>query len=213
MLFDIDYTLFDVDLFRKKLYDDLASTLGMDRVKIEKLGTVAYGDLRRALGYFNPVLFLKVLRKKLDTNISEKVINSVIWEEKKFYACLYPETLEVVTKVAKGATIGIFSKGYDAFQRAKLLKIAHFFEEQHIHINVSKKAMLQDVLDKYKDVQLYLIDDALEVLYGAKMKNKDIVTIWVKRGRYAVNQEPIAGFAPDVTVDNLRGIVRIISNN
>jgi len=213
VLFDIDYTLFDTSRFRDKLYEELSSLPGISGATVEEIGTRAYQNVRKELGYFNPEEFIQELSKGLNGIVSAEDIKRSIWSEGKFKECLYDETIPVLIALEKVATIGIFSKGHDLFQRSKLNQIAHFFDEQHIHIAVNKDIMFEKVLKKYQGEKLFLVDDALDILHKAKNLREDIVTVWVKRGIFAAVQKPIPGFEPNVTVENLRGIEKIIDRN
>lgn len=128
---------------------------------------------------------------------------------------LYKEVLDVLEELAKIATLGIFSEGEKDLQTAKLLKtdIHRHFPQEYVHIVKSKGGMLEEVLAKYRDFTLYLVDDKLPLLYEAKKILPSLFTIWVKRGKYARKQRPIVGFHPDATVLNLRGIIRLVREN
>lgn len=128
---------------------------------------------------------------------------------------IYEEVMQVLDNLSSFATLGIFSKGEIQFQKTKLEKtgMAKFFKEENVHIFDDKDINLIGILDKYKDSKLFLADDKLGILYSAKKHMKQIFTIWVKRGWYAENQEPIPGFTPDGEVENLSEVVRIIKSN
>lgn len=213
ILFDIDYTLFDTEIFRKKLYKNISLAVKEDRSKIESIGKIIYEELRNKYGYFNPIEFIKKFKKRLKSNTDLAAIEKSIWDEKAFQASIYKETVEVLDAVEKSAQVGIFSKGHDRFQRAKLKAIAHFLQIKHIHIVVDKYASLPELIRKYEKHKLYLVDDELEALHSASKLRRDILTIWVKRGKYATKQEPIPEFAPNATVMNLRKITSIIKND
>ena len=82
--------------------------------------------------------------------------------------------------------------------------------EKHIHIIIDKHKSLPAILAKYKSFRLYIIDDALDVLHAAWKLRKDVVTIWVKRGRFANNQVPIPGFNPNKVISNLEEAISVI---
>lgn len=210
VLFDIDYTLFDTEQFRDKLYKGLEDVLEQ---KVQDAGTGIYKDIRKELGYFNPNLFLKRLAKHLKREADKEALRNVIWDEVAMRACIYPETEGTIEQLAKEALIGIFSKGFNTFQRAKLIAIKHFLDDQHIHVTVNKETRLPKLIKKYEGKRLYLVDDALDILSIAKKLDTNIFTIWVKRGRFAEMQEPIEGFVPDAIVLNLRTVVKIVTKN
>lgn len=212
VLFDIDNTLFNTKRFRFALYKSIDKIIKGKRGK--KPSQAVYQNIRQELGYFDPEKFVAQIVKEHNIAESKKLIEETIWNKKNFEEGLYSETKQVLTQLAKrGIDVGIFSKGYTSFQKAKLAVIADLFTSEHIHIAVDKDIIFPKVIEKYKVQKLFLVDDALDVLYKAKKLRDDIFTIWVKRGIFAKVQKPIAGFEPDAIVKNLRRIVSIIEAN
>lgn len=125
---------------------------------------------------------------------------------------VYQEVLDVIEKLQPIAKLGIFSEGKLELQKNKLVQtsIHSFFSDEFVHIVPTKDETLYGILDKYDEFTLFLVDDKLLVLYNAKKYKPSIFTIWVKRGIYAQKQEPIEGFLPDATTDDLRGIVELV---
>lgn len=125
---------------------------------------------------------------------------------------LYEEVEEALKTLSFIAEIGIFSQGEGEFQREKLKQtlIHDHFKEENIHIFVSKDENLGNVLDKYKDREIFLVDDKLEVLKLGKDLNENVYAIWLKRGPFADVQEDIVGFTPDATIFNLSEAVAFV---
>lgn len=211
VLFDIDYTLFNTKLYRRSLYKLLAKVLGHSPNKIALIERRIAHGVGEECGYLNLTLFLQRFSKKLKEE--KDVITKVYFDEDTFKKCLYRETEEIVENLSKQIIIGIFSKGDNFFQRAKIISIKHAFQENHVHISVNKHTSLPKLVNTYKSYKLYLVDDALDVLAHAKILDENITTIWVKRGRFAKTQEPISGFTPDETVLNLRRIAGIVKKD
>jgi phosphoglycolate phosphatase-like HAD superfamily hydrolase len=125
---------------------------------------------------------------------------------------LYSEVLGVLKKLKGTAILGIFSKGETEFQNTKLKQtgIKDFFNQDNVHVFEDKDVNINNVLEKYKDYRIFLVDDKLPVLYGAKTYNPAIFSIWVKRGPFAEKQEALEGFLPDATIENLSSLDKII---
>lgn len=125
---------------------------------------------------------------------------------------IYDEVKNVLEKLSSVAILGIFSEGEEVLQKKKLLEtqIGDHFIKEHMYIVAKKENELEKILETYKNHTIFLIDDKLTILYKAKSTLPHLYTIWVKRGRYAENQEPIEGFVPDSQVDDLTDIVEII---
>lgn len=125
---------------------------------------------------------------------------------------LYEESLETLDMLGASVKLGIFSEGDLDFQKSKLIKtlIHDRFPEEHVHIVESKKLSVTGVIEKYKDSQLILVDDKLEVLEQAKKISENVITIWVKRGPFAESTESI--FTPDHKVSVLSELPALINN-
>ena len=125
---------------------------------------------------------------------------------------VYDEVQGVLRNLSEVAELGIFSEGETDFQKTKLNKtdIKKYFREKYVHISLNKKDEIRNILNKYSNKQLFLVDDKLTILYELKRVLPSIFTIWVKRGIYAKNQKEISGFKPDAKVDNLREIISLI---
>lgn len=126
---------------------------------------------------------------------------------------VYEEVDSVLEKLSDIAKLGIFSEGESSFQRDKLKKtgIGKYFQNQDIYIFSKKEGELGSIFEKYKDMTVFLVDDKLNVLYNAKKMNPLLLTIWVKRGIYAENQEPIKDFVSDYTIETLNQLPDIVS--
>lgn len=125
---------------------------------------------------------------------------------------LYEEAIETLDVLGASIRLGIFSEGDLDFQKTKLVKtlIHDKFPQEHIHIVESKKLSVVGVIEKYKDSQLILVDDKLEVLEQAKEISESVITIWVKRGPFAESTE--SKFTPDYKVSVLFELPALINN-
>src|SRR3989338_8292349 len=121
---------------------------------------------------------------------------------------VYDEVHSVLKNLSNVAELGIFSEGETDFQKTKLNKTD--IKKNYVHIALNKKDEIRNILNKYSNKQLFLVDDKLTILYELKRVLPSIFTIWVKRGVYAKNQKEISGFKPDATVDNLKEIISLI---
>ncbi|MFH1833065.1 MAG: hypothetical protein ABH816_02750 [Candidatus Levyibacteriota bacterium] len=210
ILFDIDYTLFDTQLFREKLYKSIANALGCDIKDSSENIDEMYDEIRAEKGYFQPKIFSLQLARKLGREKDAQLIEKAIFAKENFKNCLYKESLKAIEKLSKIISVGIFSKGYNSFQRNKIKVLKNVLNNKNVHIFVNKRKSLPKIIDRYKDFKLYIIDDALDVLFEAWKLRKDIVTIWVKRGIYAKNQKPIENFKPDAIIKNLGELISVI---
>jgi hypothetical protein len=196
VLFDIDHTLFNTVAFGDAVYEAHADVLTRDQ--------------------FNQIIKgikIGVTQKPKEISIEASIIKT-LWDNADSVKNFYEETPEVLRLIGVNATIGIFSKGDNNFQRKKINSVINLFKEENIHVAKNKIEILSKVLSKYKNYQIYIVDDILEVLFQAKKINKEVLTVWIKRPAYyesyLINQAPIKDFTADFTVTNLREIIPII---
>ena len=129
---------------------------------------------------------------------------------------LYEEVKEVLDKLSKIATLGIFSQGEIAFQNKKLQETAikDYFVEEHKHIVEYKIDVIKDILERYKsNAKVFFVDDWLGILGESKKIAPNIFTIWMKRGEYAHTQKMHSDFTPDAVVTNLTEVLPLIKLN
>lgn len=210
ILFDIDYTLFDTAVFRERLYKAVALVLEKDVVTFSQDAKEIMDSMTKESGYFHPKEFSKILSRKLGIKERKIMIEKALLAADNFKDGLYKESIMVVEKLTKENKVGIFSRGYNLFQRKKIHGLTHLLEKKYIHITVDKYKSIPEIIKKYKNYKLYIVDDALGVLHAFYKLRNDVVTIWVKRGRHAIIQKPIKEFQPNVTVTSLEQIIPVI---
>lgn len=212
VLFDIDFTLFDTEAFRDKMYRSILKSTSFRDTEHKQLIQRVYEGIVSEFGYFTPRIFLERMVKLFPSGVD--VIEKAIWDKANFKGNFYDEIQKVLEVISKFALVGIFSKGFSKrWQKRKLSEIKHFFVKDNIHITINKHSMLPGILKKYSTKKLYLVDDALDILQAAKILRSGIYTIWVKRGKYAMVQKPIPGFEPDATVADLKDVVDIVEKD
>ncbi|MEX2007182.1 MAG: hypothetical protein WD992_00200 [Candidatus Levyibacteriota bacterium] len=128
---------------------------------------------------------------------------------------LYEEVVGVLVEIATHATLGIFSEGDMEFQRNKLMKtdIMNHFNEEDIHIFTEKTTPIPQVLNKYKDYKVFLVDDRPSILGKVKKNSPSVFTIFIDREkRIWKGDEPI-DYSADATVSTLNEVIPLIVNN
>lgn len=127
---------------------------------------------------------------------------------------LYDDVLSVLKQLSQLGDVGILSQGQTDFQLKKLLNtnIHDRFVREHIYIVAQKDESLNQTLSHFKQPQkkIIFIDDRLTGLYYAKQAIPHLITIWLRRGRYAETQVPIDGFSPDATVTDFHAIIPLV---
>lgn len=206
VLFDIDYTLFDVGKYKKLVFSKLQDLLP-EKVEIFNLAQISYEKVREQ-GIFTPTVFTGIFLKNISVDIDRDILTRVWTDPEILSQCIYEETFSVLENLKKQVLIGIFSSGHEPLQRAKIATISHLLEDRNIHIYPIKENKLEEVISEYKDKKIYLIDDFLEILQKAKGLNKNIISIWIKRGKFA--EITTVKFKPDHVMYNLKGLFPLI---
>jgi FMN phosphatase YigB (HAD superfamily) len=124
----------------------------------------------------------------------------------------YDEVPDVLATLSKTTILGIFSEGEEEFQIMKLKKtnIYDFFDKDHIYVEILKKAKIKLISEKYVGASVWVIDDKLPILALMKSALPMAKTVWIRRGEYAMNQKPVDGFNPDVEIDTLSELRKLI---
>lgn len=210
ILIDIDYTLFNAGTFREHLFSEIAEVSGISKQLCEHV----YLEYVKIAAPFSPDEYIDLLlTDHIQKDAIKKRIRDIIFNSDIHKQHLYSESEETVIALGKLGKLGIFSQGHEDFQKAKLDSIVHYFSVGHIHIVPNKKMSVAKTFQKYTDEHVFLIDDSLPVLGEVKNLAPHVFTIWMKRGKYAENQDPIAGFKPDSVIVNLRQAIDIVGKN
>ncbi len=210
VLFDIDYTLFDTTRFKQLVADMLVSYVPHADVK---LIDEVYYEVRQK-GSFDPKLFAQLFTKKHALTVAEEEIESLWFDTDTIKKALYPEVLLTLQKLQErnNIALGIFSAGKTAFQLQKISSLSDFFETKHVHVAEFKEETLPELMRTYQREKVVLIDDLVTILHKAKLLKNDLFTIWIKRGKFALQAELPSGFEPDAIVTNLADVVSLLKD-
>ncbi len=211
ILFDIDYTLFDVGKYRELVFAKL-HTFFPEIPNFNEIAAQSYDEIRQT-GWFTIPTFTKQLVAHISTKVLLKTLEDVWRDEKLLEEAIYPEAWGVLTLLTEwGYDLGIFSSGHWNFQKSKITKLAHFFKDEHIHIHALKDAELPRIIQKYEGKKVLLIDDYIPVIENAKKVDKHITAIWIKRGRLAEKVSPSLAYPPDYSIETLEELPTIVQS-
>ncbi len=213
VLFDIDFTLFNSKRYRDRFTEQIQQLIDYKGDDFGQISEEVYQALRKNLAYFDPQLYSERLSEKLQIPIDGKKIEEIILNEELMEESLYEDTIEVLKFLAKqeGLILGVFSAGLMRAQQLKIKKLENYFHRDHIHIFEFKKHhALSEMLEKYRDDEIVIVDDMIHVLYEAKKIRSDIFTIWIKRPERSTQDSRIDNFEPDSIIRSLREVVPVI---
>lgn len=213
VLFDIDYTLFDVGHFDKNFHPYLAQLFSLDEKLVNEESIKTIIALIREEHFLDIDKYLSILLSKFKKEKYKEEIEKFLFGGDFFKNGFYPD-VEITLRTLKDfVRLGIFSQGDEKLQGAKIEQsgFGHFFEKELIYLIKPKKLDFLPSLKKMHSWnKIYLVEDKLTILYEVKKQMPSVFGIWIKRGWYAENQKEIPGFKPDATITNLREIVKIV---
>lgn len=212
LLLDIDGTFYDVVKAKEMYKNTLSKKLKISKSTLNAEIDKTYLVLNKQIGYFVPSAFSKELSIKLK-NDDLKMFNEVVWDDNKFNKSMYKDTYEFLNKIHKTVEVLIFSKGDKKFQTRKLKTINKYIKKNNIHIYPNKIIKLKNLINKFKNKEIFIIDDSPEVINKAKSINKNIITILIKRASYNKNYNYNQTIYADYKVKNLTSVVKIIKSN
>lgn len=201
IFFDIDRTLFDVETFLNDFYVGISFKFKLTDESLDEIKSL-YKQVKLEMGYFIPSLFLDRIHNSF-SNITPTELHSLFWGE-LVQKNLYTDVDEL-NELSKSVKIGIFSKGDEKFQKEKLKKFEKIVNEKDVYIFPSKIEELKEVLSKYSEYKIYLIDDDVNILQKIKEYNSKIFTILIDRKKNMVKFDKI-----DAKVENLYQIKELI---
>ncbi len=175
ILFDIDGPLLDAEKFGKSIRTSFIKVLKVNEEELMRAIADYYAALESTTD-FNPKDIVVHISKRY--NIDPILLDNIFWKEDKHYKdSLYPEVVSVLEKLSKEKTLGIFSQGFEEFQRHKLEAsgIQKFFEQDEIF--VYRRKLSEEAIGGLPKGAL-VIDDNHEVV----LKLSDYVdVIWMNR--------------------------------
>lgn len=177
LLFDIDYTLFNTDIFRNKIIEETLSQFKLDEKRVRQFYFEYERNINTPVG-INIKHFTEQIGKEF--NLSPELLFSIMMDRKRLYLeSLYPDTISTLTLLSKEYTLGIFSQGYRSFQENKLKKcgIISNFKREYIYIFPDKT--LGSVLKTLPENAI-IIEDKLSVVQLIK---SPLRTIHINRGK------------------------------
>lgn len=216
VLFDIDYTLFDVSYFHKNLYKRLEKITGIESEKLKNNSLEIISDLINKESFLDINRYMDLLLGSVSKAEFKKKFEDLLFNQYFFKNGFYKEVGKTLKDLEKIAEIGLFSHGDEKFQWAKIEQsdFKHYFKNELKHITSRNKLdLLPGIKSKNKNNRVYLIDDNPEIIYSAKKIMPALFTIWLKRGKYVDRAKDYLDFNPDDKIDNLLEVVDIVKNN
>lgn len=189
LLFDIDYTLFDTDIFRSTSLREIALRCNLDGKRVREF----YAEYRK--GDQNPAgINMKHFAEQIgkEFNLSPTSLFSIVMDTQKLYRdSLYSDVIKILTILSKEYPLGVFSQGYREFQENKLKQcgIISYFKKEYIFIFPDKT--LSSVLSSLPE-NAVIIEDKLSVVQKI---NPPLIAIQMDRSNTQKYSPSVASLA------------------
>lgn len=216
VLFDIDHTIFNATLYRDKLYKSLARELKYGLDHFYEIGEKAYKKIRKTKHFLSPEDFLDTILPPHKTPADLERSKQIFWDEKLYESSIFPDVKKTFSYLAKAnILIGIFSTGDLKHQKIKISSLKEYLAENHIYIAPDKLKIIKGTIDGYKKYKIYFVDDYPQILESAKIHNKNVFTVFIKRSESTSARGLVIpdNFQPDATITNLSQLTDIIRTN
>lgn len=201
VLLDIDRTIFDPESFLEEFYEQLINRFNLTANQKSKLFKI-YSE-SKPQGYFNPQIFLSNIAKTFNLRLDR--VSNLFWNQNLINRHLFNDS-DVLFKLSGKVQIAVFSKGDKKFQSQKLIKFKTLLNNENIYIFPNKIENFLEVLKKYSDHKIYLVDDDSMVLQEAKSINPQIFTILIDRENKKEKNDKI-----NAKVENLYQILALLN--
>lgn len=199
ILFDIDYTLIDCDIIKKKPIENVARNFGIEIEKINDARDKYYEGLK-STSDIDPDELLGVIQKQ--TGIPLVELKKNYYDPTIYIESLYPGVKETIEEINLDKfQLGVFSEGRDYYQKFKLEAsgLLPYFDQKLMFIKRRKKSpQYIRTLPKNSIV----VDDRLDVVNQLR-ESGWVNPVWINRGDKKVN--------PDIkTIFNLIELLPIL---
>ncbi len=212
-LFDIDYTIFNTNLYRKKLFENLAHVLECQVDDFSEIGKNVYKKLRQTTPYLTPSLFLEAILDITNKPNKLKDAQTVFWDKGLYESCIYPDVKQTFSYLTdNNVQIGIFSTGNLEHQKIKVESLKEYLIDNHTYISLDKLEIIKNTFNASSSHQTFLIDDYPQVLENAKEHNNKVIIIYINREDGHPDTVLPNNFKPDATITNLELLIDIINS-
>lgn len=204
-IIDVDNTLINTDAIKIYWFETLQT-----RYKIKKnTFTRAYNNAKSSTGFLDT----DKLGKKLGIDIN-------FFKNTPFQKFIFENTHDNIKKIKKLGKVIIFSLGEKKYQEIKIEKsgIEKAVGAKNVIIVQDKKTGLKTLINKIKKgkfTDISIVDDVSNVLTEAKKIDPQIITVWVRFGKYR-NRLPLIRSAITFEAENFTDatnyLERFVSN-
>jgi FMN phosphatase YigB (HAD superfamily) len=201
-LFDVDNTLLNNDQVTADLQKHLAREVGAVGAKHY---WELFEELRHELGYADYLGALQRYRIKYPHDLRLLTVSRFLIDY-PFANRLFANSLDAIQHVQHSGRAVLLTDGDVVFQPRKVRRSGLFEAvDGHVLIYVHKEHELADVAERYPAEHYVMLDDKLRILAAMKkIWRKQLTTIFVRQGHYALDPAVVASNPPaDMTLERI----------
>jgi FMN phosphatase YigB (HAD superfamily) len=200
-LLDVDNTLLDNDRVTADLRRFLTREVGAER---QERYFAIFEELRTELGYADYLGALQRYRIEQPRDAHLLAVSSFLVNY-PFANRLYPESLDVLDRLAKWGPTVVLSDGDVVFQPRKVERSGIFDAvDGRVLIYIHKEQELDDVEKRFPAEHYAMVDDKLRILTAMKQRwGARLTTVFVRQGHYARDASVATMPAADVTIERI----------
>jgi FMN phosphatase YigB (HAD superfamily) len=206
-LFDVDNTLLNNDQVTADLQKHLAREVGA-------VGAKHYWELfealRHELGYADYLGALQRYRIKYPHDLRVLTVSRFLIDY-PFANRLFANSLDAIQHVQRSGKAVLLTDGDVVFQPRKVRRSGLFEAvDGHVLIYVHKEQELADVSERYPAEHYVMLDDKLRILAAMKkIWRKQLTTIFVRQGHYAMDPAVVASNPPaDMALERIGDLLK-----
>jgi hypothetical protein len=205
-LLDVDNTLLDNDRVAADLKRYLARAVGAER---EQRYWAIFEELRAELGYADYLGALQRYRVEHPRDPHLLAASSFLIDY-PFANRLYPESLDVLERLAAWGPTVILSDGDVVFQPRKIERSGLFEAvEGRVLLYIHKEQELDDVERRHPADHYVLVDDKVRILAAMKKHwGARLTTVFPRQGHYAHAPDVASYPSADVTISRIGELLR-----
>jgi len=175
ILFDFDKTISNTNGFVEKFGQALYKQFGITQENVVTMLN-EYNATLDSTTDFRPLDFSQAISEKTGVDINS--IQENIFDPKNFP--VFEEVRDVLTELSANNTLGIFSEGFDDWQKKKikLSGIWDFFDQNWMIIE--RRKLLSESINKIPNGAM-VIDDKKIVIETLSRSRPDLSLVWINR--------------------------------
>ncbi len=184
-IFDVDNTLVNTEGLKQSIEQDFLEKFG--RTQKKPIFWEIYNQVNKTSGIAEIAEIAALLADKLNIKNRKDIEN--IFYHASFKKYLFRKAVAIIRKLKETGKVIIYSSGDPDYQAVKIKKIGieKAVGKENVIIVKNKKKELEKLINRLKEkgyTEIIIVDDKIEILQRAFEIDPQIVSVWIKYGKY-----------------------------